>query len=79
MLSSICFKRTQFEGSREWRQVTLTGVYYTIHFWHMFEKFLNKELGPGPVAQLVRVSSQYTKVVGLIPSQGTNKNQSMNA
>ena len=35
--------------------------------------------GPGWVAQLVRASSLCTKVVGLIPSQGTYKNQPMNA
>ena len=39
---------------------------------------LNWELGPGLVDQLVGVSSQYTKSVGLIPSQGTYKNQLMN-
>ena len=35
--------------------------------------------GPGQVAQLVRASSQCTKVVGSIPAQGTCKNQPMNA
>ena len=30
--------------------------------------------GSGRVAQLCRVSSQYAKVVGLIPSLGTYKN-----
>ena len=30
---------------------------------------------PGLVAQLVRVSSPYAKVVGLMPGQGTYKNQ----
>ena len=34
---------------------------------------------PGPVAQLVRVSTQYAKVVGSIPGQDTYKNQPMNA
>ena len=28
-------------------------------------------LGPGQVAQLVRVSSPYTQVAGIIPGQGT--------
>ena len=32
---------------------------------------------PGWVAQLVRASFPYTKVVGLIPSQGTYEKQSM--
>ena len=36
-------------------------------------------LSPGWVAQLVRVLSQYAKVVGLISGQGTYKNQPMNA
>ena len=36
-------------------------------------------LGPGQVAQLVWVSSQYTKVAGLIPGQGTYRKQQMNA
>ena len=36
-------------------------------------------LGPGQVAQWVRVSSQFTKVSGWIPGQGTYRNQSMNA
>ena len=34
---------------------------------------------PGQLAQLVRVSSPYAKVVGSIPGQGTYKKQSMNA
>ena len=34
---------------------------------------------PGWVAQLVRASSQYAKVVGLIPGQDTYKNQPTNA
>ena len=38
-----------------------------------------KILGPGRVAQLVRTSSQYTKVADPIPSQGTYKNQPVNA
>ena len=32
---------------------------------------------PGQVAQLVRASAQYAKVLGLIPDQGTYKNQPM--
>ena len=36
-------------------------------------------LGTGQVAQLVRTSLPYIKVVGLIPGQGTYKNQPMNA
>ena len=39
-----------------------------IGFWKLF-------LSPGWVAQLVRASSQYTKVKGSIPRQGTYKNQ----
>ena len=34
---------------------------------------------PGQVAQLVRASSQNTKVEGSIPGQGTYKTQPMNA
>ena len=34
---------------------------------------------PGWVTQLVRVSSQYAKVVGLTPRQGKQKNQPINA
>ena len=41
----------------------------------LFKSFF---VGPGQVAQLVRTSSQYTKVAGSIPSQGKYKNQSMN-
>ena len=37
------------------------------------------ETGPGWLAQLLRVSSQYAEVVGSISSQGTYKNQPMNA
>ena len=33
----------------------------------------------GQVAQLIRASSGYAKVVGLIPDQGTCKNQPMDA
>ena len=33
---------------------------------------------PGQVAQLVRASLQYAKVVDSVPHQGTYKNQSMN-
>ena len=36
-------------------------------------------VGPGRVTQLIRASSQYAKVVGLILTQGTHKNQPMNA
>ena len=35
-------------------------------------------LGPGWVAQLVRASSRYAKVAGLIPRQGRYKNQPVN-
>ena len=35
--------------------------------------------GPGWVAQLVRALSRYAKVVGLIPGQGTYRNQPVNA
>ena len=35
--------------------------------------------GPGRVSQLVRASSWYTKVAGLIPGQGTYKNQPVSA
>lgn len=34
--------------------------------------------GPGWVVQLVRGSSQYDKIVGLIPYKGTYKSQLMN-
>ena len=34
---------------------------------------------PGQVAQLVRALSQYAKVAGLIPRQGTYEKQPMNA
>ena len=34
---------------------------------------------PGQVAQSVRVLPQYTKVVGMIPGQGTYKRQPLNA
>ena len=37
-----------------------------------------KTLCPGWVAQLVRVSSPHTKIVGSIPGQGTYKKQPMN-
>ena len=38
-----------------------------------------KDNSSGPVAQLVRVLSPYAKVAGLIPGQGTCKNQPMNS
>ena len=34
---------------------------------------------PGQIAQLIRGSFHYAKVVGSIPSEGTYKNQSINA
>ena len=40
---------------------------------------LEKARGPVQVAQFVGVLSQYAKVVGLISSQGTYKNQPTNA
>ena len=42
-------------------------------------KITSTILGPGFLAQLVRVSSQYAKVTGLISIQGTYKMQPMNA
>ena len=44
-------------------------------------RFLARNISssPGWVAQLVRASSQYIKVVGSIPGQGTDKNQLANA
>ena len=39
----------------------------------------NPHLSPGQVAQLVRALSGYAEVAGLISSQGTYKNQPMNA
>ena len=36
-------------------------------------------VGPGWTAQLVTVSNLYTKVAGLMPSQGTYEDQPMNA
>ena len=44
----------------------------------MHESKVNKS-GPDGAAQLVRMWSQYTKVAGSIPGQGTYKNQPMNA
>ena len=41
------------------------------------EATIRKYLGPGHVAQSVRSSSQYTKVAGSMPGQGTCKNQPM--
>ena len=38
-----------------------------------------QSVAAGQITQLVRVSSWYIKVMGLIPSQGTYKNQPMNA
>ena len=41
---------------------------------------MNKEQkNSGQVAQLIRASSQYAKVMGLIPGKGTYKKQPMNA
>ena len=45
--------------------------------WNLPQKL--KRQGAGQVAQLVRASSRYTKVVGLIPSQDTYKVQPMNS
>ena len=42
-----------------------------------FRKYTNP--GPDQVAPLVRASSEYAKFAGSIPSQGTYKNQPMNA
>ena len=39
----------------------------------------NRGCSLGWVAQLVTLSSQYTTVAGLTPSQGTHKNQPMSA
>ena len=45
-----------------------------------YQSDLKKEIpGPGQVAHLVRALSPYAKVVGSIPSQGSYKNQPMNA
>ena len=44
-------------------------------FWFFLFLFLFKEGQPGQVRSL----SWYAKVVGLIPGQGTYKNQQMNA
>lgn len=46
-------------------------------FWWMLS--LTTAVGPSLVAQLVRASFQYAKVVDSIPSQGTYKIQLMNA
>ena len=43
------------------------------------DRIKNYKLGFDQGAQLVRVSLQYTKGAGSIPSQGTYKNQLMNA
>ena len=40
---------------------------------------ISHHLNPGWVAQLVRPSSWYAKVAGSFPSQGTYKNQPVNA
>ena len=40
---------------------------------------IKKKPCPGRVALLVRALSQYAKVVGSIPGQGTHKNQPVNA
>ena len=40
---------------------------------------VRRQMGPGWVAQLLRASSQYTKLVGSIPGQGTYEKQPMNA
>lgn len=41
--------------------------------------FKSIPMGPGWVTRLVRSSSQYAKVVCLIPGHGTHKNQPMSA
>ena len=46
-----------------------------LHLKKKKKKKKKKPQDPGPVAQLVRGSSWYAKVVVSIPSQGTNKNQ----
>ena len=43
------------------------------------QKKKNTRIGPGWVAQLVRALSHFVKVAGSIPSQGSYKNQQMNA
>ena len=50
---------------------------------HLYNTYIGKHLknikSPGQVAQLVTVSPQYAKVMGLIPGQGTYKYQPTNA
>ena len=43
------------------------------------ENVNGEALSPKEIAQLVKASSQYTKVAGSISHQGTYKNQLMNA
>ena len=45
--------------------------------WLESVKDLNR--GPGCLAQLVRAPSQYAKVAGSVPGQGTCKSQPMKA
>ena len=75
-------KRGQNQGREVWmagmggkcRQLYLTTIKKIII---IIKEYL--VICPGWVAQLVRVSSQYTKVPGSTPSQSSHKNQPMNA
>lgn len=63
----------------------MTNIGYAKHYAICFHKLFHlirtttKQPYPGHVAQLVRISFRYTKVVGLILGLGTYKKHSINA
>ena len=67
------------EGALSEIQFTPKVAYRGALYFYLSVNANQEALGLVWVAQLVRVLSQYTKVMGLIPSQGTYKNQPMNA
>ena len=57
-----------------WASLSSSGAWGSYLLLRVVENIIiNREVlvSPGQVAQLVRASSQYAKVVGLIPRQGT--------
>ena len=70
----VCNKRVNLYFEHALIAISKTGVLVYLGCYNEIP-----QAGPGQVAQLVRASSQYDKVVGSIPGQGIYKNQPMNA
>ena len=71
--------RRNGRGGREVEPAPVSGIPHLAPGGGFQRTFKNRDDCSGRVTQLAGASSRYTKVVGVIPGQGTYRKQPMNA